>query len=66
MHGCGIKISEGTQGYNIQEGHFVDDEYLGLSNTCDALAAKQAAQKAAAAAQLACGFKVHLQQHVLL
>lgn len=36
---------------------FVDDDFVGPSSVCDVPAAKQAAQQAVGAANLACGFK---------
>ncbi len=59
MHGCGIKLSCDDSGNNVmQAGLFVDDDFVGPSSVCDVPAAKQAAQQAVGAANLACGFKV--------
>lgn len=58
MHGCGIKLSCDDSGNNVvQAGLFVDDDFDGPSSVCDVPAAKQAAQQAVGAANLACGFK---------
>lgn len=59
MHGCGIKLSCEDSGNNVmQAGLFLDDVFVGPSSVCDVPAAKQAAQQAVGAANLACGLKV--------
>ncbi|DBA68265.1 TPA: hypothetical protein ACH3X2_013880 [Trebouxia sp. C0005] len=58
MHGCGIKLSCEDSGNNVmQAGLFLDDVFVGPSSVCDVPAAKQAAQQAVGAANLACGLK---------
>ena len=55
MHGCGIKVAEGS---TTQAGQFVDDEYVGHTGVCDVAEARQAAKQATAAASLASGLQV--------
>ncbi|DBA77532.1 TPA: hypothetical protein ACH3X1_009347 [Trebouxia sp. C0004] len=59
MHGCGIKLSCDDSGNSAtQAGLFLDDDFAGASSVCDVPAAKQAAQQALWAANLACGLEV--------
>lgn len=59
MHGCGIKLSCDDSGNSaMQAGLFIDDDFVGPSPVCDVPAAKQVAQQAVGAANLACGFEV--------
>lgn len=67
MHGCGLKLSCDDSGNSVmQAGLFVDDDFVGPSSVCDVPAAKQAAQQAVGAANLACGFKVMSNEMLLL
>ncbi|KAL0028934.1 hypothetical protein WJX77_006747 [Trebouxia sp. C0004] len=61
MHGCGIKLSCDDSGNSAtQAGLFLDDDFAGASSVCDVPAAKQAAQQALWAANLACGLESQL------
>ena len=59
MNGCGVKISKQANGqFLVEEGQFVNDEWVGEGMACPVAQARAAAAEADTAAQMARVFEV--------
>lgn len=59
MHGCGVKVVKQANGTMLaEEGEFVDDEWRGVTGVCSLKQAREAAEYADVAAQMASAFQL--------